>query len=116
MCNTNGNNYEIGGWSNCNHGKFNTMQIRVKTQTKDNALKCPKATGWNYVMQIEGDPTMQDMPNNANEVTNGFEREHANYIGNEKLNAPQSESVWIYAMPTTGRRPIAAGSCTWSCG
>jgi hypothetical protein len=87
MCNSaSQGNYEIGGWSNCNHGKFNTMQIRVKTQKTDNGLKCPKAAGWNYVMQIEDDPTMQDMPHNANEVANGFKREHANYIGNEALN------------------------------
>jgi len=87
MCNNPNSNYEIGGWSNCNHGSVNTMQIRVKTQATENGIKCPRDAAWNYVMEIEDDATMQDMPHNANTVANGFTREHAQYIGNAALNA-----------------------------
>ena len=54
--------------------------------------KChaPYADGWNVVLEVEDDNSVDDVPNNPDDVLNkgkGFKRANAYFLGAEKINA-----------------------------
>jgi hypothetical protein len=117
--------YELGGWSNCNHGTHNAMQIRIKTaaapviDSTAHDMACPESAGWNTIMHIEDDPTQMDMPKTAGLIGAGFDNANAQYIGNSALNAlsfsqaeicfgKKSQCSSINCMPITAQN-VGAG-------
>jgi len=72
---------------------------------------CPHEAGWNYLYELEDDPTVDDAPDAASTIATGFSTTNAYYVGNAVLDQIPDSAIVEVCAGTGGRGSTCSLDC-----